>query len=75
MDIRKISIGTDYKNTSMHYIVGQSVLSNSNKIYMIKYDEKKNAYKLFIINHKDEIVLWKEFNFNMPITIEYNIDF
>jgi hypothetical protein len=75
MEIRKISIGVDYKNTSMHYIVGQSVLSNSNKIYLIKYDEKRDTYKLFIINQKEEIVLWKEFNATMPITIEYNIDF
>ena len=29
MDIRKISVGPDYKNGAMHYIVGQKVLNDS----------------------------------------------
>ena len=31
MDIRKISIGADYKSGSMHYIVGQDVLGGNLK--------------------------------------------
>jgi len=31
MDVRKISIGADYKN-AMHYVVGQKVLGDTNEI-------------------------------------------
>ena len=75
MDIRKISIGADYKNNAMHYIVGQPILGESNEIHLIKFDEKKNSFKIYIINQKEEVVLWKEFNSQMPISIEYNINF
>ena len=37
-DIRKISIGPDYKSGAMHYIVGQKVLGDSYEIRHIKYD-------------------------------------
>ena len=74
MLIRKVSVGLDYK-AAMHYIVGQDVLSNSNKIHLIRYDEKSQSYKIYIINQKEEVVLWKEFNSGMPVTIEYNINF
>lgn len=75
MDIRKISIGADYKSNAMHYIVGQEVLGGSNEIHLIKLDDKRNTLKVYIINVKEEVVLWKEFNSNIPISIEYNINF
>lgn len=75
MDIRKISVGPDYKSGAMHYIVGQKVLGDTNEINLIKYDPKTKSIKIFIINNKEEIVLWKEFNTNMPISIEYNINY
>ena len=75
MDIRKISIGTDYKSNAMHYIVGQKVLGDTNEIHLIRYNEKQNSFKIYIINVKNEIVLWKEFNSQIPISIEYNINF
>tara|TARA_R100001198_G_scaffold90936_1_gene68670 strand:+ start:254 stop:475 length:222 start_codon:yes stop_codon:yes gene_type:complete len=72
MDIRKISIGPDYKSGAMHYIVGQEVLNGSHTIHLIK--NEKGAIKIWI--HKDdEVVLWKEFTNTMPISIEYNIFF
>jgi len=74
MDIRKIAIGTDYK-TAMHYIVGQSVLSDTNQIHLIKQDDKINSILIYIINQKDEVVLWKQFNDAVPISIEFNINF
>ena len=74
-DIRKISIGPDYKNNAMHYIVGQKVLSDSNLIHLIKRDNDTMSVKIYIINTKGEIVLWKEFNQTIPISIEFNIDF
>ena len=75
MDIRKISVGPDYKNGAMHYIVGQSVLNDSNEIHLIKYDSAKESIKIYIINKKGEVVLWKEFTYPMPISIEYNINY
>ena len=75
MDIRKISIGPDYKNNAMHYIVGQRILGDSNEIHLIKRDPNTMSIKIYIINKKQEIVLWKEFNKTIPISIEFNIDF
>jgi len=74
MDIRKISIGPDYKGGAMHYIVGQKVLGDSNEIHLIKINNKKDVL-IYIINQKEEVVLWKEFNPTIPISIEYNINF
>lgn len=73
MDIRKISIGPDYKGSAMHYIVGQKVLNDTNEIECIKLDEERNSIKIFIRNDKNETTLWKEFNSTIPISIEYNI--
>ena len=44
MDIRKISVGPDYKSGAMHYLVGQDILNNSYKIHLIKYDTKSSQY-------------------------------
>lgn len=73
-DIRKISVGTDYKHTSMHYIVDQSILGNQYKIHCIKRDKNRNSYKVYIIRD-NEVYLWKEFGSHMPVTVEYNINF
>ena len=75
MDIRKISIGPDYKGGAMHYIVGQKILGDSNEIHHIKRQINTGAILIYIINKKKEIVLWKEFTFTIPISIEFNIDF
>jgi len=74
MDIRKISVGPDYKSGAMHYLVGQDILNNSYKIHLIKYDTKSSQYFIYIIQ-KNKIVLWKSFSSNMPVSIEYNIYF
>jgi hypothetical protein len=75
MDIRKISIGPDYKSGAMHYLVGQKVLGDSNEIHLIKFDKTRESIQIYIINRKNEVVLWKEFTFTVPISIEFNIDF
>jgi hypothetical protein len=75
MDIRKISIGPDYKGGAMHYLVGQKVLGDSYEITCIKYDEKKDSIKIYIINEKQEILIWKEFNSAIPTSIEFNINY
>jgi len=75
MDIRKISIGADYKSSAMHYIVNQEVLGGNYTIHIIKCNKDSNSIKIWVENKKGEILLWKEFNSNMPISIEYNINF
>ena len=75
MDIRKISIGPDYKGGAMHYIVGQPVLDNTYKIQVIKFEEATGNYNIYIVNERDETFLWKRFNNQMPISIEFNINF
>ena len=74
MEIRKISIGPDYKGGAMHYLVGQKVLGDSNEIHLIRVNSDKNSIQIFIINDKLEIVLWKEFTSTIPVSIEYNIN-
>lgn len=74
MDIRKVSIGPDYKGGAMHYLVGQKILGDTNEIHLIKFNPTKESIQIYIINEKSEIVLWKEFNSTIPISIEYNIN-
>jgi hypothetical protein len=74
MDIRKISIGPDYKGGAMHYLVGQKILGDSNEIHLIRVNSEKQSVQIYIINEKSEIVLWKEFTSTIPISIEYNIN-
>ncbi len=73
-NIRKISIGPDYKSGAMHYIVGQSVLNGTYIIHLIKYVPEKSSIIIYI-EKEQEIVVWKEFTSSMPISIEYNINF
>jgi hypothetical protein len=73
MDIRKISIGPDYKSGAMHYIVGQQVLGGYT-IDLIQADSLSKSYKIWIIK-EDEVLLWKEFKTTLPISLEYNINF
>ena len=75
MDIRKISIGPDYKNGAMHYIVGQKILGDTYEINCIKLDKSKDSIKIYIINDKEEVLLWKEFNSSIPTSIEFNINY
>ena len=74
MDIRKISVGPDYKSGAMLYIVGQSVLNGNYTIHLIKFYKENNSILIYIQSN-EEIMLWKEFNSVMPVSIEYNINF
>ena len=56
MDIRKISIGSDYKS-AMHYVIGQEVLGNSYVIHLIKRNVKDNSYKIYIQEIEGDVVL------------------
>ena len=74
MDIRKISVGPDYKSGAMHYLVGQEILNGKYFIHLIQQDADKKSIKIWI-QREDEILLWKEFGSYVPISIEYNINF
>ena len=50
MQIRKISIGADYKSSAMHYIVGQEILGGNYTIFLIEYDVDQESYFIFIKN-------------------------
>ena len=69
--IRKISIGLDLLK-AMHYVVGQQVLDKSYSIDTIRYE---GLDIVIYIKKEDEIVKWKSLNANVPVTIEYKIDF
>ena len=74
MDIRKISVGPDYKSGAIHYIVGQEILNGKYFIHLIQQDSKTLSIKVWI-QQKDEVILWKEFNSRVPVSIEYNINY
>lgn len=69
-EIRKISIGTDYKN-SMHYVLGQTVVGD----YKIHVMQKTDKGIFIWIEKNKEVVLWKEINLFVPMTLEFNINF
>lgn len=74
-DIRKIAVGPDYKGGAMHYVVGQEVLKGNYKIHHIRYDDGQDSFKIWIESTlNQEIMLWKKF-VNMPVSVEYNINF
>jgi len=69
--IRKISIGKDYKNEAMHYSVGQEVYGGHIISDIVEEDDK---YRIFI-KKEDEVLPWKDFNKNMAIAIEFNLEY
>ena len=68
--IRKISVGKDYKNDAMHYSVGQEVYGGHTVINIIEEEEKYSIY----IQKGDLVMPWKDFNKNMAISIEYDLN-
>jgi len=69
--IRKISIGKDYKNDAMHYAVDQSVYGGHIITAIVEDEEKYSVY----ISKGDVTMPWKDFNKNMAISVEYNLDY
>jgi len=69
--VRKISIGRDYKNDAMHYAVGQEVYGGHVIESII---EEENKYSIYIKKNK-ETLPWKDFNKNMAIAVEYNLEY
>ena len=69
--ILKISIGKDYKNEAMHYSVGQEVYGGHTICNIIEEDDK---YSIYIKKEKD-VLIWKDFNKNMAVSVEYNLQY
>ena len=69
--IIKITIGKDYKNDSMHYSVGQEVYGGHKISDIFEEDDK---YSIFI-KKNDDVLPWKDFNKNMAISVEYNLQY
>ena len=69
--IRKISIGKDYKNEAMHYSVDQEVYGGHIIDCIIEDDDK---FSIFIKKGSD-VLPWKDFNKNMAIAVEYNLEY
>jgi len=72
-NIRKISIGSDYKNDAMHYALGQQVYGG-HIISHILFEESDNSYNIYI-KKEGEILPWKKFNSNMAISVEYDLEY
>jgi hypothetical protein len=68
--IRKISIGKDYKNDAMHYSVGQEVYGGHTIVNIIEEEEKYSIY----IQKEDNVMPWKDFNKNMAVSVEYDLN-
>lgn len=69
--IRKISIGKDYKDNAMHYAVGQEVYGGHCICNIVEDETKFSIY----IQKEDEVLPWKDFNKNMAISVEYNLEY
>jgi hypothetical protein len=72
-NIRKISIGSYYKNDAMHYSVGQQVYGG-HEISNILFDDTDNSYNIYI-KKQNEVLPWKKFNQNMAISVEYDLEY
>jgi len=69
--IRKITIGKDYKNDAMHYAVGQGVYGGHTITDIIEEETKYSIY----ISKGDIQIPWKDFNKNMAISVEYDLEY
>jgi hypothetical protein len=66
--IRKITVGKDYKDT---YSVGQDVYGGHTICDII---EEKDKYSIYIKKNKN-VLPWKDFNKNMAVSVEYNLEY
>jgi hypothetical protein len=71
--IRKISIGSDYKNDAMHYSLGQEVYGGHN-ISDILFEGEDQSYNIYITKN-NEVLPWKKFNRNMAISVEFDLKY
>ena len=55
----------------MHYSVGQEVYGGHKISDIIEEDDK---YRVYITKH-GEVLPWKDFNKNMAISVEFNLEY
>lgn len=72
--IRKISVGLEYK-TGMTYMTGQKILNDKYSIILIQREDVSGNIVVYIQNEEKEVLLWKEFTPQVPINIEYYIEY
>lgn len=83
-EIRKIVVGPDFKN-GMAYSVGQELIRDNDeespthgkkKEKIVRISKKDNRYEIWFMttNGSREVKLWRHFE-NMPISVEYNINY
>ncbi len=70
-NIRKITIGKDYKVDAMHYSVGQEVYGGHTIEAILEREEKYSIY----IRKGNNVLPWKDFNKNMAISVEFNLSY
>ena len=68
--IRTLSVGKDYKNDAMHYSVGQEVYGGHTIVNIIEEEDKYSIY----IQKGDNVMPWKDFNKNMAVSVEYDLN-
>ena len=71
--IRKISIGSDYKNDAMHYSIGQQVYGG-HEISHILFEPSDNSNNIYI-NKADEVLPGKKLNSKKAISVEYDLEY
>ena len=69
--IRKITIGKDYKIDARQVYVGQEVYGGHTICDIIEEEDKYSIY----IRKGKEVLPWKDFNKNMAISVEYNLQY
>jgi hypothetical protein len=69
--IRKITIGKDYKNDAMHYSIGQDVYGGHTICDILEEEDKYSVY----IRKSKVVIPWKDFNKNMAISVEYDLNY
>ena len=68
---RKISVGKDYKNDAMHYSVVQEVYGGHTICDIVEEQDKFSIY----IKKGMDVLPWKDFNKNMAVSVEYNLEY
>ena len=69
--IPNICVGKDYKNDAMHYAVGQEVYGGHTICDILEEEDK---YSIYIRKNKN-VLPWKDFNKNMAVSVEYNLEY
>lgn len=68
--IRKISVGVDYKS-AMHYIVNQEIFDGFKISDIVVADGGYDIY----VKKDGETRLWKHINKNVPVQVEFNLNY